>query len=321
MSPEDYKKLGKNLPKEMFSMPVLDMVSAARWLYDLVEGHLSGVGKYDRTPGDNPYWNPLVKSALEAGWELLGSGHFSAVFTHAQHSDLAFKVGFKKEDAGAQYAAWCRANAGKGLRIPEILMMGRFKEAYVVVMPKYTPMRSPHKYSDEFGQAAAILNYGSGHGVGELQDTARAIREFFNGMAAFDLHAANAMVDAEGHIIITDPVSETRQGSDDPEVWVAERMRSLSQPALTPKAGERMVHLDLDRAMMNFNRAHWLPAAWTRALQGVHDEFRAAQAIKPKLDAEFKMGKLDRLAANFGAGRQAPVVPGWLGEFVAKAAA
>lgn len=290
MSPEDYKKLGKNLPKEMFSMPKLDMVSAARWLYDLVEGHLIGVAKYERTPDYHPYWRPLVKSAGDAGWELLGSGHFSAVFTHTQHAGLAFKVGFKREDAGAQYAAWCRANAGKGLRIPEILMMGRFKEAYIVVMPKYTPMSWEQKHSDEFEETTGILNQGGDRGgAGPLQDTARAIHQFFNGMAAFDLHAANAMVDSEGHIIITDPVSETRQGADDPEVWVAERMRVMSRPALASPTGRPMV--DDDRMF-----------------------------YMPKIPAEFKMGTLDRHAANFGAGRKVPAVPKWLGDLVLKAA-
>lgn len=51
--------------------------------------------------------------------------------------------------------------------------------------------------------------------IKELAQTARKIHTFFYGLASFDTHRANVMVDNNGRLIITDPVSWTSADHQD----------------------------------------------------------------------------------------------------------
>ena len=250
------------------------------------------VTTYVQTPDGSidgqDWWNAFCKQLRARGFDLLGAGYFSAVFSHSDCPDLAFKVGFKKEDSGAAYAAFCRnyqsnAKAGRcgyskaiAKHLPEILHIERQEKCYMVVMPQYETLERHMVAADSIARDASrsnlcyavmsevyrfvgsaplsllssILNgwgdnwesspevmqrlhetllnvYNSNldyvtEAFGVLADyrslvlnrnTVEAvdiIHEFFSGVASFDLHGDNAMVDTRNGIktlVITDPVS------------------------------------------------------------------------------------------------------------------
>lgn len=51
--------------------------------------------------------------------------------------------------------------------------------------------------------------------IKDLAQTAKKINSFFYGLASFDTHRANVMVDNNGRLIITDPVSWTASDHQD----------------------------------------------------------------------------------------------------------
>lgn len=191
-----------------------------------------------------------LKSILsDNGFQFLGAGFFSAAFSHDAFPNMAFKIGFKKEDSGAQYAAWCRNEwaSGRGnVHIPKIEYLNRFKLCYVSIMPLYRPMSVayPDCWNDDwdepkgtirfmaynmervlFGYLNSYLQYkeavssypdspafqpfAAAMVSSELYLLLARLGQFFKGVASFDLHTENFMFDAEGNIVITDPVSFT----------------------------------------------------------------------------------------------------------------
>lgn len=242
----------------------------------------------DGSPEDQDWWDIFQRRLTSMGFTLLGVGYFSAVFSQDDCPELAFKVGFKKEDSGAAYAAFCRnyqsnAKAGRygyskdiAQHLPEILHIERQEKCYLVVMPKYEPLEvssdvtesirntayqanlgystvapmSPFAGSEPLNTLSSLLTGGeeaweeSPKQLRELHevllqvynsnldhvDTAfsiltdyrsmvlntntvavvQLIREFFSGVASFDLHGENAMVNTQGGrkvLVLTDPVS------------------------------------------------------------------------------------------------------------------
>lgn len=160
-----------------------------------------------------PGWCAFLERAEAAGFTWLGYGYFSAVFLHKSNPELAFKFGFKKEDSGAAYAAWCRANKGRAA-VPNVHMITRRAAGYVVVMDKYTvkeAMESNRAMYDQMRAFVDVIVYGHDHAdylTPEQLATARDIRRFFFGMARFDLHGDNIMYcPRTEQLIITDPVS------------------------------------------------------------------------------------------------------------------
>lgn len=186
-----------------------------------------------------PQWEAFEVMAREEGFTMLGTGHFAAAFSHPELDGYAIKVGFKKDDSGAAYAAYCRAHQGE-TGIPNIHLIKRFSRAYMVVMDKY---RSLHDIGGNYYQkylnkswevANFIIGYGAtrqeafdqvmqDHGlahvdlqyVRQLAKTCEPIHNYFKDIARFDLHHANVMVDVKGNLIITDPVSWTAEDNDD----------------------------------------------------------------------------------------------------------
>ena len=183
-------------------------------------------------------WSNLQAELKEKGFMLLGEGHFAAAYSHPELDGYAIKVGFKKDDSGAAYAAYCRAHQGE-TGIPNIHLIKRFSRAYMVVMDKYRSLNDiggnycrgedtyEQKYlSKSWWVANYIIDNGStrqeafdwvmrDHGlahielqyVRQLAKTCESIHEYFKDIARFDLHRANVMVDVKGNLIITDPVS------------------------------------------------------------------------------------------------------------------
>ncbi|AXY81939.1 protein kinase [Dickeya phage Mysterion] len=177
------------------------------------------------------------KTAAELqGFTFLGAGYFSAAFTHSSCIEVAIKVGFKREDSGAAYAAYCRANQGKA-GIPVIRDIQRHEDCYTVVMDRYASL--PDGYAStapsvmfravreviehggnvntvfntaDLGNCSATLEECSQREsyLRNLLETAKEIRAFFNGIAEFDCHDGNVMVNGTGELFITDPISFTK---------------------------------------------------------------------------------------------------------------
>lgn len=218
-----------------------------------------------------------MNEALEGwGYNHLGHGFFSAVYDDSQDDSIVYKVGFKKEDSGAAYAAFCRANQGCA-GIPVIHNIATLTTGqYVVMMDKLEGNKKlPGVLKRLISPLNNIISLGSFEdtrvGEGELaihevvfkylnnfkkaweekkpnEDgdyhiegngwffkstmekdtpiikhylnnfqylieyavTAARIYEYFKGVASFDMHDGNWMLNKDGLPVITDPVSFTR---------------------------------------------------------------------------------------------------------------
>jgi hypothetical protein len=159
------------------------------------------------------YWQTLKIKAKDAGFNLLGSGHFSAAFKHELLPGRVIKVGFKKEDSGAAYVAFCRMHQGR-VGIPNVYHVARHAGCYTVVLDELEPCQ---RRENETHDRYADLAYYFVEGESDPEDYAEAdqpfietcqmIRKFFYGIASFDMHSGNIMFTKDGKPVITDPVS------------------------------------------------------------------------------------------------------------------
>lgn len=246
------------------------------------------------------YWANLKSVLRDFDFKFLGNGHFSAAFAHDFMPGRAIKVGFKKEDSGAAYTAWCRANQGR-VGVPNVYHVARHAGCYTVVLDK---LWSCNK--DDMAQfdAAAVARRGVEYGAlsnediatstqGEwtpelaaLFDTAVSIRAFFKDIASFDMHAGNIMFSADGTPFITDPVSFTPTGGAidrctdkfDVEALLREVEAQVIIDMKT-KALRRHVHKLARKERMKANQRRRLEArrgaknkAQRRAVAGVRDK-------------------------------------------------
>lgn len=167
------------------------------------------------------YWLSLNEYLKDAGFKRLGNGHFSAAYKHAALPGRVFKVGFKKEDSGAAYVAFCRMHQGLP-GIPVIHDVQRHAGCYTVVMDEMMSLRAAdnngikHVYEmhemAEAGVEGVEIDVDSVDTMDDwsagLYHTGKLINGFFKGIASFDMHQGNAMVDPKtGKVYITDPVS------------------------------------------------------------------------------------------------------------------
>lgn len=159
------------------------------------------------------YWHTLRLKALDAGFSLLGNGHFSAAFKHALLPGKVIKVGFKKEDSGAAYVAFCRMHQGR-VGIPNVYHVARHAGCYTVVLDELEPcQRRENDEHDHYADLAYYFVEGEPdpeeHNEKDLAfiETCQMIRKFFYGIASFDMHSGNIMFTKEGKPVITDPVS------------------------------------------------------------------------------------------------------------------
>lgn len=171
-----------------------------------------------------PYWTTLNEYMRGAGFTKLGNGHFSAAYRHHMLPNKVIKVGFKKEDSGAAYAAFCRMHQGRQ-GIPTIHDIQRHAGCYTVVLDELDPlpqdywgdMDETHEAYEQFAMLQDVIGDGETREwfdselMENLYETAIEIRKFFTGIARFDMHSGNAMLDKRGNVIITDPVSFTAE--------------------------------------------------------------------------------------------------------------
>lgn len=208
-----------------------------------------------------PWWNTLKERLEDMGFTLLGHGHFSAAYSHKLLGDKVIKVGFKKEDSGAAYAAFCRMNQGK-VGIPTIHDIQRHAGCYTVVLDKLRSIQTDewedvadtHWVDEQFDCARQVIQYGlcpsnyEDFETDELAKTCAEIRKFFEGIADFDMHSGNAMVDKDGNLVITDPVSFTSALSKsefhvDPEELLAE-IEQIAERKMIERCRERKAKRD-----------------------------------------------------------------------------
>lgn len=179
------------------------------------------------------YWQTLKIKAKDAGFNLLGNGHFSAAFKHELLPGRVIKVGFKKEDSGAAYVAFCRMHQGR-VGIPNVYHVARHAGCYTVVLDELEPcQRSGNDEHEHYADLAYYFVEGESdpadyeEGDQPFIETCQMIRKFFYGIASFDMHSGNIMFTKDGKPVITDPVSfsadrDREAFSMEPEVLLAE---------------------------------------------------------------------------------------------------
>lgn len=224
----------------------------------------------EKPHGDLYYYSgydEFMEAAIADGYVFLGEGFFSQAWTHPAINDYAVKLGFKKEDSGAAYAAFCRDNQGL-VGIPNIYGIERFDSCYCVILDRLESIPSSFErpdYEDVMYLIGAVIN--NGHCISyesadvsrftlskdKLSDTCLRIHNFFKGIARFDIHRGNVMLDKEGHVVITDPVSYAQQEQPERRVVnhakarVAHHFNGVGAASLLRKHGEvarmaNMVH-------------------------------------------------------------------------------
>lgn len=169
-------------------------------------------------------YDDFVDAAKSEGYVYLGEGYFSQAWTHPAINDYAVKLGFKKEDSGAAYAAFCRDNQGL-TGIPTIYGIGRFDSCYCVLLDKLERFEFTGNKYTEHKAVQSLIHWGEvskfkllctldkehSDYYKKLMNTCYKIKNFFDGVAKFDLHQGNVMQDKNGNMVITDPVSYTQQ--------------------------------------------------------------------------------------------------------------
>ena len=190
------------------------------------------------------YWHTLRLKALDAGFSLLGNGHFSAAFKHALLPGKVIKVGFKKEDSGAAYVAFCRMHQGR-VGIPNVYHVARHAGCYTVVLDELEPCRRSNNGHDRFADLAYCFVEGEpdpddySEGDQPFIETCQMIRKFFYGIASFDMHSGNIMFTKDGKPVITDPVSFSADRDREPFSLEPEELLAEIEKVVNAKMIER----------------------------------------------------------------------------------
>lgn len=201
------------------NLPICELDKRQPLLVSLI----ADIVNYETSDGDDTnsdcrlegqeYWNILIPKAQDAGFSLLGNGHFSAAFKHEMLPGRVIKVGFRKEDSGAAYVAFCRMHQGR-VGIPNVYHVARHAGCYTVVLDELEPCNiCCNHLHDHY----AYLAHRFVEGEPDQEDYAEAdqpfietcqmIRKFFYGIASFDMHTGNIMFTKDDKPVITDPVS------------------------------------------------------------------------------------------------------------------
>lgn len=196
------------------------------------------------------WWRTLHELTGDAGFKRLGNGHFSAAYSHPLLPGKVIKVGFKKEDSGAAYTAFCRMHQGRA-GIPNIYDVQRHAGCYTVVLDALVECdRYDNDEHDKYADIARyVIEYNSNeHNEltgwdAEFVETCKMIRKFFDGIASFDMHSGNIMFDEDDTPYITDPVSFSQKKdksafSLEPEVLLQE-IEEMARQKVIDKAIER----------------------------------------------------------------------------------
>lgn len=218
------------------------------------------------------WWHTLSHLMNDAGFKLLGNGHFSAAYAHDMLPGRVIKVGFKKEDSGAAYVAFCRMHQGRA-GIPNVHHVERHAGCYTVVLDELIECdrmgnETHETYADiarEFIECEGADSYGYADEDLPFIETCLEIRKFFKGIASFDMHSGNIMFDKDGNPFITDPVSFSHDRDReeafplDPEALVCE-VEAIAMARMIERCRDRKAKRDAestfqrDRKVINKRR-------------------------------------------------------------------
>lgn len=212
------------------------------------------------------WWHTLHELTKDAGFKRLGNGHFSAAYSHPLLPGKVIKVGFKKEDSGAAYTAFCRMHQGRA-GIPNIYDVQRHAGCYTVVLDAL--VESDTWDNDEHERYADIardvIEYNSNEHNDlygwdeEFVETCKMIRKFFDGIASFDMHSGNIMFDEDDTPYITDPVSFTQRTDKVFSIEPEELLQEIEQVA-----HEKFIERCKDRKERHENRVEFRKARRNR---------------------------------------------------------
>lgn len=202
------------------ALPICELDKRQGMLIDLLVEMVNSetcdgeITKLDKPLEFQDWWTTLKCLTTDAGFKMLGNGHFSAAYSHPLLPNRVIKVGFKKEDSGAAYTAFCRMYQGRA-GIPNVYDVQRHSGCYTVVLDALNDCeRYDNDEHNKYAEIASdIIDYKSDeHNEltgwdGEFVETCKLIRKFFEGIASFDMHSGNIMFDANDVPYITDPVS------------------------------------------------------------------------------------------------------------------
>ena len=217
----------QSLLKAIRELPINELDKRQPMLVDLlaqIVNHETQDGAITAAAGNTAlermdYWQTLAEVLKDCGFERLGNGHFSAAYKHELLPGKVIKVGFKKEDSGAAYVAFCRMHQGRA-GIPTVHDVQRHAGCYTVVLDELQEYHTSD--ADGIDDQYYCVQYAIDAGYSKesllTEDAARTkytaliesaieIRKFFQGIASFDIHSGNVMVDSKGNLVITDPVS------------------------------------------------------------------------------------------------------------------
>ena len=211
---------------------------------DIVNGETSDGNDTNGSQGleYQDWWHSLGYLMRDAGFRMLGNGHFSAAYSHEMLPGRVIKVGFKKEDSGAAYTAFCRMHQGRA-GIPNVYHVARHAGCYTVVLDRLKSCDDDNYDHEVYADLARYFVESDCH------ETCKMIREFFKGIASFDMHNGNIMFDDNDVPYITDPVSfsHDREREDvfplDPEALLAE-VEAVAQERMIERCRNRKAKCD-----------------------------------------------------------------------------
>lgn len=256
------------------------------------------------------YWQTLKIKAKDAGFNLLGNGHFSAAFKHELLPGRVIKVGFKKEDSGAAYVAFCRMHQGR-VGIPNVYHVARHAGCYTVVLDELEPCQ--RRENDEHDHYADLAYYfvecdyaPEEHNEKDLAfiETCQMIRKFFHGIASFDMHSGNIMFTKDGRPVITDPVSfsadrDREPFSLEPEELLAE-IEQIAHDKMIERCKRNKAKRDRDSTLCCARRAN------NKARRNRAKAFARRRKEREKRDAEILKEGLAKIEGRILAWQMGP---------------
>lgn len=171
---------------------------------------------------DIPYAERVIFPQVKAaGLTLLGMGMYSVVVEHKNYHGRAFKVTTSRWDGFRAYAKYCIENAGTKF-LPVIYSANEQGNFGWYEMDKYYPIIKQKNNYDDFvstkigdlysyahaGQYATSVNDMRGNSEEiAIATVAANIMKEFHGRFVPDIHSSNVMMDKDGNVFITDPLS------------------------------------------------------------------------------------------------------------------
>lgn len=264
---------------------------------DIVNGETSDGNDTDGEFGleYQDWWHTLRGLMLDAGFRMLGNGHFSAAYSHEMLPGRVIKVGFKKEDSGAAYTAFCRMHQGRA-GIPNVYHVARHAGCYTVVLDRLHSCDSDKHDHEVYADLARCFVESDCHdasdfapGDYEFIETCKMIREFFHGIASFDMHSGNIMFDDNDVPYITDPVSfsHDREREDgfplDPDALIAE-VGAIANERIIERCRNRKAKRDPNGTYWMNKKANMKRRKRNRKLRAKHAAEGMHQFVKGRLE-------------------------------------